>query len=63
MRIRDVGLLWMSSSRKFGASVEGLRLAERLVMFNAPPDGSSQCSQLPNMKSIWYRSRCSDMKS
>lgn len=52
MRIRDVGLLWISSIKKFGASVFESKYAERLVMFRDPPVGSSACTQLPRMKSI-----------
>jgi len=42
MKMRVVGLLRITSIKKFGASVEGLKYAERLVIFNAPPVGRLQ---------------------
>ncbi|GKB69238.1 hypothetical protein Tco_0930650, partial [Tanacetum coccineum] len=47
IRTIDVGLLWMSSTKRLGASVDEFRYADRLVMFKAPPVGNPQCSQLP----------------
>ncbi|PWA90135.1 hypothetical protein CTI12_AA102280 [Artemisia annua] len=52
IRTIDVGLLWMSSTKRLGASVDEFRYANRLVMFKALPVGNPQCSQLPSMKSI-----------
>lgn len=42
MRIKDVGLLWMTSNNKFGASLKDFKYPERLVIFKVPPVGSLQ---------------------
>lgn len=59
MRIRETGEVWMISSTKFGALVDGLRYAERDVIFRSPPVGGNllQWIQLPNMKSTGEEGR------
>ena len=52
MRTSDVGLLCMSSTTKFGASVDEFRNPEMLVMLRDTPVGILTCIQLPITKSI-----------